>query len=167
MNILYITGEINDNLVDHFIKEYNKLDKSNPIVIYINTMGGDVYHAEVIIDIINNNKDNITLIASGEIYSAGFNIFFFSKCAKKLLPEALGMAHFAWSIFQFDESGKPSNDQDKFLMTEMKRSKDITIKRFEAIGLTPKEISKIKQSKECYFSNERLHELLKYGNKED
>lgn len=166
MNILYITGEINDALVNSFIKDYNKLDKDEPIVIYINTMGGDVYHAEVIIDVINNNKENITLIASGEIYSAGFNIFFFSQCAKKLLPEALGMAHFAWSIFQFDESGKPSNDQDKFLMTEMKRSKDITIKRFEKIGLNPKEINKIKQSKECYFSNERLHELLNYGKKD-
>lgn len=165
MNILYLKGEINDNSIDDFIKEYNKCSKDNPITIYINSCGGDVGHADIILNIINQNSKNITLIASGEIFSAAFNIFFFSKCKRIILEDCIGMAHFSWATFQLDETGKPSSEYDKFLMDEMKRNKSYTIKRFQSIGLNSRELNKIKNSKDCFFTVERLKELLNYGQK--
>jgi len=162
-NVIYINGEVTDSLVEHFISCYNKADKNEHITIYINSVGGEIAHSALIIDIINKNADNISLVACGEIFSAAFEIFFFSKCNnKQLLEDCIGMAHYSWSTFALDEAGKVSSEYEKFLLQEMKKNKIYTLKKFQEIGLTQKELGVIKRGKDCFFNRERLEELLKY-----
>ena len=66
-NVIYIKGEITDESVEAFITDYNRCKTSEPVTIYINSIGGDIAHATVITDVINSNKANITLIATGGI----------------------------------------------------------------------------------------------------
>lgn len=167
-NIIYITGEINDESVEKFIRNFNAADKTQPIIIYINSEGGDVAHADVISNIIES-ASNVLLIAVGTIFSAAFNIFFFTNngfnLKKVILPDTIGMAHFSWATFELDESGKVSGDGNKFLMQEMKANKHLTLTRLEKIGLNKTELNKIKNGKDCYFNRKRLQELLDYGQK--
>lgn len=161
--IIYITNEINEDAVIDFIDEYNKCNIYEPITIYINSPGGYVSHAAVIQDIIDSSL-NVTFIAVGEIFSAAFNLFFFSKCKNKIiLPETIGMIHFCWSTFNLDETGKPSSDYDKFIITDMKANKNKTLEKLQTLGLNTKELTKVKNSKDCYFTTERLKELLNNG----
>jgi len=44
----------------------------------------------------------------------------------------------------------------------MKKNKIYTLKKFQEIGLTQKELGVIKRGKDCFFNRERLEELLKY-----
>lgn len=165
MQILYISNELTHEVVQNFIRDYNCLDLTKSITIYIKSVGGLVGHYALITHIINSNYKNVTLVAVDEIFSSAFNIFFSFKGKRIILPDTIGMAHFCWSTFQLDERGKPSTDYDKFIMAEMKRNKSKTIKNFQDIGLNTKEVNKIKNSKDCYFTTERLNELLTYGKK--
>ena len=164
-NIVYIKGEIDDTSVATFITDYNKCDLDEPITIYLNSVGGDVAHASVIADVINNKAESTVLIATGEIFSAAFNIFFASKCKRMLLEDCIGMAHFSWATFALDETGKVSSVYEKFVLQEMKKSKAETLQRLQNLGLTPKELAVIKKGQDCYFSRERLTELLVNSNK--
>jgi len=167
MHIIYITGEITDATVDKFINEYNNCQFKD-LVIYINSQGGDIAHANVIINIINNSIFDITLIGVGMLFSAAFDIFFLTKCAHKYtLPDTIGMAHFSWSTFQLDESGKPHAEYDKFMMAGMKKTKVTTLQTYTDLGMTPAEVATINKSKDCYFTNIRLQELIEYGKETD
>jgi ATP-dependent Clp protease protease subunit len=165
MQTIYIVGEIKAKTVVNFLLDYDRLNPTKPITIYLNSPGGGVSHGLVITDVINNNYKNITLIACGEIFSAAFDIFYNTKCKRLILPETIGMAHFCWSMFQLDESGKPVTEYDKFVMGVLKNNKSKSIAMYKNIGLTSKELSKIKTGKDCYFTTERLNELLENGKK--
>lgn len=160
MAILYLCGEVNKELVNQFLEQFNKIKEASPITIYINSEGGFAGEGDAIIDIINCNAKRITLVACGEIASCGFNIFFETKCKKRILEGTTGMAHFSWASFSLNESGQPTTDEDRFLMNTMKSNKAKTIKKFREMGLNRHEIGKINTNREAYFTYERLKELL-------
>lgn len=163
MKALYINGDIDDTVVNTFFNDFNKVPPKEKIVIYISSIGGFDHQSITIIDLINNNKNRIELVASGFIYSAAFNIFFFSKCKRRLLPETVGMAHFAKQSFEIDETGKPLGEYGRFMVKDFKRTKLITLDKLKQIGLNTKELNDIRKSKECYLSYDRLKELLEYA----
>lgn len=162
-NILTLNGEFTDALLDKFIENYNKIDKDSPIKIYLSSNGGIISIGTILLDIINNNKENITLVAGGEIMSAAFDLFFFSECKKELLKDTTGMAHYGWTIMSVNENGKPTEDFEKFLLKEMKDNKASNIDKYKELGLTIAELNKIKIGKNCYFNYTRLKELLENG----
>lgn len=160
-NIIYLTGELTDAVLKEFLQDYNKCDFTRPITIYLNTCGGFISVSNILIDIINYNADRIHLIASGEIYSAGFDVFFFSKCKRSILPYCTGMTHYMSAYVKFGESGS-QNSEDRLIISEMKKNKNSTFIQLEEIGLTKKELSLVRRGKDCYFSHDRLVELLNY-----
>lgn len=163
MKYLYINGGINNESIEKFITDFNSIDSTEHIKLYLSSDGGFDHYAYVIIDMINLNSSRIELIGSGFIYSAGFNIFFAANCNKRIIEGTKGMAHYASTEFTLDESGRPKFEQDKFIMSEFKRNKLITINNYRKIGLTEAELKKIRDNRECYFSYTRLNELLAYG----
>lgn len=163
MKYLYIAGEINDSVVDKFTKDFSLITDNENITVYLSSYGGYSYCAQIIIDILNKHKERITLVASGSIFSAAFNLFFFTECKKELLVETVGMAHFSWIDAEIDGTGKPSDQYTKFLLSEMKKEKNQLLNKYEELGFNKKELSLIKSGKDCYFNNNRLNELLNYG----
>lgn len=163
MRVLYINGNIDDTVVNTFFCEFNKLAIKENVTIYISSDGGFDHQSLAIIDLINKNASRIELVASGFILSAAFNIFFFIKCKRRLLPETVGMAHFCKQSFTFDETGKAQGEYDNFMLKELKRNKALTLEKLKTIGLSTKELNQVKKGKECYIGYARLQELLEYG----
>ena len=166
MNSIYFIGEITNTSTQDFIKQFNSIDKTIPFNIYINSEGGDIAHADVIIDLINQYSELITLTAVGQISSAAFNIFFFTNCKKQVLPQTIGMCHSSWTSVYFNETGKPITEFDKLVVQEMKRAQSVNLDKLKDLGLTPTELKKVKAGKDCYFTDIRLKELLEYGKKD-
>lgn len=166
MKVLYINGDIDDVIVNSFFAEFNKISIKEKITIYISSNGGYDHQSLAIIDLINNNANRIELVASGFIYSAAFNIFFFTKCKHRLLPETVGMAHYPKATFEINESGKATDEGGRFMIKEFKRTKAITMNNLKQIGLTTKELAEVRNSKECYLTYNRLIELLEYAKKD-
>lgn len=72
---------------------FQALNNEWNITFYINSTWWICSCAEQIIDLINENKDRVTLVASNYIASNAFNIFFRSECKRKVLPKTEWMAH--------------------------------------------------------------------------
>jgi len=160
MQILNIVGDIDEDMIYCFTEDYNKLKLDQPVTIYLNTGGGDTSIGDAIIDIINTSPFDITLVAAGYIYSAGFDIFFSSNCKKRILPGTLGMIHFSYAMVDINENGQTSTPHAKFLISEMKNSKANTVERLRELGLTPTELKKVNSNADCFFTTQRLNELL-------
>lgn len=160
MRYIHLDGEVNEMFIDKFFQAFNQpLGADEEIIIYLDSPGGRLSYGEIILDVIDKYKDRITLIASGEIFSCAFNIFFFSNCKRKILTSAIGMAHYAWSIAPTDgESIK--GDINKFVIQSMKEDKVLYIAKLKEKGLSRKELKQIEDGHDCFFTTERLQELL-------
>lgn len=164
MHALYINGSIDSDTVSTFFTEFNKFPVDEQLLIYITSDGGYSAVGDTITNLINKNANRITLIASGFIESAAFNIFFFSKCKREILLDTVGMVHYARCSIEITQNGKPYTDGGKMDLHELKRSAPSTFERLKReIGLNTKELKLIKEGEDCYFSYPRLKQLLKYA----
>lgn len=162
MKVLYINGAIHD-IADNFFTEFNKVPDKSKMLIYISSDGGGHSNMLAIIDLINRNAERIELIAAGAIYSAAFNIFFRCRCKRTILEQTNGMAHYVQERYLIDQTGNGISDYDRFALKDLKRSKKAEIEIFKQIGLNARELKTIDIGKECYFTYERLKELLEHG----
>jgi len=79
-----------DTLLQRMNEQLTTTD--NHIQLYLDSMGGHGIYGSMIIDLINNYADRITLIIN-VAQSAAFDIFIFTKCEKVISSHALGMLH--------------------------------------------------------------------------
>ena len=74
----YLTGDIGEDTITPAIKWiiYENLTSTNKtLTLYINSMGGDLYQAFALIDIMRTSKLPIRTVGLGSIMSAAFLIF--------------------------------------------------------------------------------------------
>lgn len=75
----YLSGEIEENTVNDCIRwlifENLEPEQNKVLTLYINTTGGDLYHAFALIDMMKNSKCPVRTIGIGAVMSAGFLIF--------------------------------------------------------------------------------------------
>ena len=77
-NVFYLYGDIDDDNVAKCIKwiTYENVDKKEKVLtLYINSLGGDLYQAFALIDVMRHSKHPVRVIAIGAIMSAAFLIF--------------------------------------------------------------------------------------------
>lgn len=81
---LFINSEIDENIIDgavYHILRYNRLDKDipvnerKPIIIYINSPGGNVTDGYSLIDVMLTSKTPVYTVNLGIAYSMGFLIY--------------------------------------------------------------------------------------------
>jgi len=81
---LFLNDEINENVIEDYIMyilKWNKEDKNlpvenrQPIKIYISSPGGNVFDANILVDVIEASKTPITGIALDLVASASFHIY--------------------------------------------------------------------------------------------
>jgi ATP-dependent Clp protease protease subunit len=77
-SIFYLYGDIEDDNVSKCIKwiTYENVDKKEKVLtLYINSLGGDLYQAFALVDVMRNSNHPVRTIAIGAIMSAAFLIF--------------------------------------------------------------------------------------------
>lgn len=153
-----ISGMIGSESLEKLIKCYNELKEKEVLEIYLNSEGGDPNFAVAIIDIINENKDYIEIIAHGDMMSAAFDIFFRSECTRYILKGTIGMVHL--SRIEGVEINGGSNVELSTNKKWMTNDKKERLNIYESIGLTKTELAKIKKGSDVYLHYERLIELL-------
>lgn len=158
--ILNLHESVSDEMFNKVIIAYNSLKEEENLEIYLNTTGGEMNTAEAMIDFINQHSANIILIAYGEIYSAGFFIFFKANCERRIISGTMGMCHLIRTSLEYGEHSKLYYEVDRSNMRWLSSQREWTSKFYKKLGMTNKEVKKIDAGKEVYFTTKRLNELL-------
>lgn len=158
--ILNLRESVSDEMFNKIISAYNSLKDEEKLEIYLNTEGGDMEAAEVIIDFVNQHRDRTILIANGTIFSAGFYIFFRSNCERRIVTGTTGMCHLIRVSIEYGEHDKPYYKIDKVNKDWLLAQRQWTDRLCKKLGVTKEEIKKIDKGKEVYFNYKRLNELL-------
>ncbi len=160
-NVHFLVGEICEENVTETIKwiVYENLDKrpDKILTLYINSMGGDLYQAFALIDVMKTSKHPVRTIGIGSVMSAGFLIFASGFKGERYIGINTGvMCH------QFS-GGTEAKYHD--IKAEVKEA-DITNRKMvdilkDATGLTSVKIkSKLLPASDVYLS---INEVIELG----
>lgn len=133
---LYINGEIDENVIDsivYHILRYNKLDKDipkeerAPIILYLNSPGGNVTDGFGVIDAITQSQTPVYTVNLAMCYSMGFLIFLAGD--KRFgMPNSTYLCHDG-SSFAYDSMSK-LKDRMEFETGQMEQhTKDYILSR--------------------------------------
>ncbi len=156
--------DINFDSLERFTEVYNRYMRGeiNYIHMYLCSDGGDIHAMEVMIDMINDMGTNIGITAFGHVASAAFQLFFRAECPCRILPGTLGMMHQSRMNLLISESGKTPHAMDiAYQKYKFKYAKDTTVALSEFLKFTKKELNEINNSKDVWFSFERMQEMLR------
>lgn len=147
---IYLFGEIGDDNSKEIITAILDNDKK-PILIFINSPGGDVDSGIAIINAMYWSKKEIYTIALGGVYSMAFHIFICGK-GRYALPNSLFMIHDA----KYDFSGYNSlTDIEDLLIIEKKIQKNLNEDIFKKTKIPKKIInSYLKRKRDLYLTPE-------------
>ena len=88
-DIHYLNGEITEENISKAIKwilSANLTKKpKRKLTLYVNTVGGDLYEAFALIDVIRNSYHPISTVGIGAVMSAGFLIFASGKQGERFI----------------------------------------------------------------------------------
>ena len=161
-----ISGEVDEAMLQKFINIQKNQSDDTEITIFFESDWGNTSMGESIIHVINNTK-NITLIGQNEILSAGFDIFFFSKCKKKVNKVCTGMCHiwsFSVSTNHYRRKGKASGET----LCKIKNVEELSIyiAKFykKELWMSKKNVKAYLQDYDVYFSKKRLQKLIDFQN---
>lgn len=155
MKYFQIEGIINNELLNKFIYFINQYETEKKTLI-LDSVGGKQHISRFLLNIINQNKDKFTLVLLGG-YSAAFYIFYFAKCKKLLVKNAMGMIHYPYNKdISIDDRGKPVFSEDEYTLKNNDKSQSDFVKEF----MNASELRKFKQGKDVYFTFKRLKEIF-------
>lgn len=157
----FLTAEINSGSVEdvckaimHYNEEDNGVDpaKRKPILLYLDTFGGETTAGFKLIDVIQSSKTPVYVINQCTCYSMGFLIYivghkrFASKSATFLMHDG---------SIQLGDSGSKTRDYMRFDEEVEKRTKDMVL---EKTGITA-EMYDSKMREEWYMFADEAKEL--------
>lgn len=159
---LYINGVVDDNVVTsigYHILRYNRLDKEvdikdrKPIILYINTDGGNLYSGNSLISIIQSSITPVYTVNLGRCFSMGFLLFIAGK--KRYTLDN--------GVFLLHDGQNGGFDSNAKLVDRIEFEKNILEKKIkdyvlERTGITSKAYDK-NYRKEWYMSAEKAKEL--------
>lgn len=158
--IFHIYGEMNREILDQFIQLDNELEKAGKeciTVIYLNSFGGETAIAEAFKDIINSKPKAYRLIATGDVESCAFTLFFNARCERTVLDTASGMLHHAGRNIKIDGV---MNQFDTELMNDIFARGTKLLEWCEENHIPKSKIERIKQSEDVFFSADDLRNIL-------
>lgn len=146
------------------ITKLNEFLNENPgSTVYFSSEGGDVYLLQPMLEILKQNCGE--LVAIGEIGSVAFKMFFLSECSKRMTSEVIGVSHSIGQRLRMTPFGNASGEDGEFFYKNLLKEKENEIKFCRWVGMNLDEIVKFKELKDVYFTNKRMHELLKHTKK--
>ena len=121
----YLTGEINEfnttDLIEWIISENCAKEKKQSLTLYINSIGGNLYDAFAVIDIMKASTIPIHTIGLGSLMSAAFMIFVSGEKGKRTLTKNTSiMCHQFSSSYEGKEHDiKASEREVRFVKQRM------------------------------------------------
>ena len=135
--------------------------ESEKITVYLQSDGGIVCVCQVLLDIVNKNKEQFQLIGYESLCSSAFEFFIKAECEKELLPHTLGMIHQAERKFHLNNNLKLTAEDDKAAFERVKKYTIPEDKIFiQKLGLTPKELREYNKGNDVYFQYDRFLEVI-------
>ncbi len=159
--IFHINEGINSDLVNRLIAAYNQKPLDEGMDIYMSSLGGSVWSAQVLVDIVSA-QPNTTLIAYGNIASSAVYFFTHVQCEKKMLDSCYFVLHqSSWSV-EMKETMAAVSDDDKIKIKLLKDYGNTKTKEIcEIYRLTEEEKEKIRVGKDVYITQARLKKIFK------
>lgn len=159
MKYYHIEGEMSDEQAQKFIAFVNENDDN--IVVYLDSSGGTCASALMIQDIISREPERFEVVASFQILSSAFELFFSVDCKKKIMPDTFGAYHLIGQTSRINAAGVASEPLSEFTMRQIRKTGVRQAVEFgQRIGMNPKEVDAIRRGKDVFFTNERLNQLL-------
>lgn len=156
----YLAGEIDEDTVNDCIRWiiYENLDttKDKVLTLYINSTGGDLYHAFGLIDMMKSSQHPVRTIGIGAVMSAAFLIF---ACGTN--KERYAAKNTSFMCHQYSDSliGKHHDLKATMRDGELCNQKMIDLLK-EATGLAPSKVrSKLLPASDVYLTAEEVVEL--------
>lgn len=150
-----LKGEITTSLLDNFINFYNTIEDQHYNII-LDSIGGAFTIAVLIVKMINEKADKLTLISLGA-YSSALYILYKSKCKKVLVEGSVGAYH------------RPMHSNITLTITgEAKYHEDVNhIKNFKSFNIdfvkefmTKKELKKLNDNQDVFFTFKRMCKIF-------
>ena len=160
MKNIYLYKIDSENLPD-FLDEIGVEGKK---VIYIHSGGGCCACFTAVLHALNNQKDDVRLVACGNIDSMAFYLFFKFKGEKEILPYATARLHYTGRDYRVMSNGRMEYESDRLYKKASKVDYEREKLFFKNLGLDNKEMGKLERGDEVILSNLRLEELLKKQN---
>lgn len=157
MKIIYLTDDVSQSMCDIVISTINE---ESEITFYLNSQWWRAQYARCIVDAINKNKDRITLIATHEISSAAFRIFFLSKCKREILDDTEWLAHMGRIDVRMDWN-KETSSIDNWRVKEMRKEEDVQEKLLKSLWVSKRNRKLFLKWYDIYFNTKSLRKMLK------
>lgn len=157
MKNFFLSGTVDHQMVQTVS---DALENEWEITFYLDSSGWNSSAAQAIINMINADKDRITLCANNFICSNAFVIFFYTECKRKVLPWCVGMAHMARIDTSMSGKMRIQNTpkiQMEFMMKEAKRQS----KFLREIGASKKSCKSFLNEYDIYFPEKHLKNFLR------
>lgn len=156
--MIYIEGEINDELAMKVTKKMTQLtqeDPLEPVKIFINSGGGSIDAGMVIYDIIQSAPMPIKLYCTGKAYSMAAVLFASGQHGRYLLPHSKVMIH--EPLIPYGVGGKTSSVQT--IASDLLKTKEEMIKILSKhTGQTLKKLRNITKN-DTFFKGEEAVEF--------
>ena len=160
MKITYLDWEINENMRDVVL---NALNEEWEITFYLSSEWGKSQFANFIVDAINKNKDRVTLIATLQISSAAFRIFFYSRCKREILDDTEWLVHMARMNVRMDWN-KEVGSVDKWRVKEMLKYEYKEERILKKLWLSKRNRKLFLKWFDIYLNTKQLRKMLKKQN---
>ena len=160
MNV-YLTGTVNSRMVEKLFSYGDSLKKKDHLYVWLNSPGGYLSDAEVILNYFESMQDRMTLIMTGSISSAALHLALRTTVPKQILPSTIGWAHQPRVLANITQSGKlAQGEDDAELFLKDKQSLKEFMSVYEPL-LTPKQFLEMKKGKDIPFNPKEFINLFK------
>lgn len=150
-------GDINKEHVEPLIAFLN--NNEGEVTIGLNSVGGEMGLSRLVLKMLNDNKERVTLMAVETIESAAFNIFRDFRGKKLLSFGCRGMLHHAYCKVFISGNGKITFKSGRAISSVLKSDWKETHKKSKG-WLTKKEVKLLNKDKDVNFDFERMKELF-------
>ena len=144
--------------------EFYSMSYSNNY-IYLSTSGGENAALNLILDLINKNRNNTVLILNEVTASNGLVLYIMAECKKEIKQNSYGIAHlssFETRITGYDMDSILSEEVEHLKMTNKK-----LIKMYEDIGVGKKLIDRMKNGEDILLDYKFLKRYTDEYNKKN
>lgn len=156
---VHFDDEITSPTIKKLLAELEEAVKDLPsgekIDFYFSSVGGECSNADVLTHWLNLHTDKIVLYGVGCICSSGVDVLLDYKGEKHLIGETVSlMVHLTSLTIHYN-----GNANNKVLMASIDRINKIFLKKLVAIGMTQKDIARVRRGEDVYLTHKEIQHL--------
>jgi len=136
----------------------------SPKIVYFSSSGGNAAATEVLLNYIDQNREDIEMIFFWENSSAAFELAMEVKCIKSALPTAFGYIHPFTRNIATRELLDP-NTYDSLDMVDKPRQRKEEIEKYKGYGLNEDELKRFTNGDDICLFHDRWRILFNRSNK--